>query len=268
MLKLIISPAKKMNVENDLFLPRSTPHFIQDTQQIMKRLQQLTPGELKELWNCNDQILQLNLDRLSHMDLTKNLSPAILTYEGLQYQAMAPLVFEQHQWDYIENHLFILSGFYGLLRPFDGVVPYRLEMQARLAMDSHKTLYDFWGNRLYLRLVGIEAVPSSNRSVAEPTIIVNLASKEYSKAIEPWLLKDQKAGAPVKMITCLFESETADGKRKIKATEAKMARGEMVRFLADLGSEDPTVMKQFRGQGYAFDEAASTETEYVFVKPY
>ena len=260
MLKLIISPAKKMNVENDLFLSRSTPCFIQDTQRIMERLQQLTPSELKELWNCNDQILQLNLDRLSHMDLTKNLSPAILTYEGLQYQAMAPRIFEQHQWDYVEHHLFILSGFYGLLRPFDGVVPYRLEMQARLAMDSHKNLYDFWGNRLYRRLVG-EAADAE-------TIIVNLASKEYSKAIEPWLLKDQKAGSPVKMITCLFESETADGKRKIKATEAKMARGEMVRYLADLGSEDPTVMKQFRGQGYVFDDDASTETEYVFVKPY
>lgn len=268
MLKLIISPAKKMNVENDLFLSRSTPCFIQDTQRIMERLQQLTPSELKELWNCNDQILQLNLDRLSHMDLTKNLSPAILTYEGLQYQAMAPQIFEQHQWDYIEHHLFILSGFYGILRPFDGVVPYRLEMQARLTMDSHKSLYDFWGNRLYRRLVASETVPTVDRSAAESTIIVNLASKEYSKAIEPWLLKDQKAGSPVKMITCLFESELPNGKRKIKATEAKMARGEMVRYLADCGSEDPQVMKNFTGQGYHFDEAFSTETEYVFVKPY
>ena len=268
MLKVIISPAKKMNVENDLFLPRSTPHFIQDTQQIMKRLQQLTPGDLKELWNCNDQILQLNLDRLSHMDLTNNLSPAILTYEGLQYQAMAPRIFEQHQWDYIETHLFILSGFYGLLRPFDGVVPYRLEMQARLAMDSHKNLYDFWGNRLYRRLVSAAAEGEDEAAVASDTVIVNLASKEYSKAIEPWLLNDQKAGSPVKMITCLFESELPDGKRKIKATEAKMARGEMVRYLADCGSEDPQVMKNFTGQGYHFDEASSSETEYVFVKPY
>lgn len=260
MLKLIISPAKKMNVENDLFSYRTMPHFLDDTKRLIAYLRSLTPAQLKELWKCNDQILQLNLDRLDIMDPERNLSPAILTYEGLQYQAMAPMVFEQHQWDYIENHLFILSGFYGLLRPFDGVVPYRLEMGARLKTDFCKDLYDFWGNRLYRRLVGEAAYAE--------TIIVNLASKEYSKAIEPWLLKDQKAGSPVKMITCLFESETADGKHKIKATEAKMARGEMVRYLADLGSEDPTVMKQFRGQGYVFDDAASTETEYVFVKPY
>ena len=268
MLKIIISPAKKMNVENDLFSPRSTPCFLEDTQQILDQLKRLSPAQLKALWNCNDQILQLNLDRLSHMDLHRNLSPAILTYEGLQYQAMAPKIFEQHQWDYIETHLFILSGFYGLLRPFDGVVPYRLEMQARLSVDSHRDLYAFWGNRLYRRLVSAAAEDEVETAVADEIVIVNLASKEYSKTIEPWLLADQKKGSSVKMITCLFESELPDGKRKIKATEAKMARGEMVRYLADQGSEDPAVMKNFHGQGYIFDETSSTGTEYVFVKPY
>ncbi|MBO5667450.1 MAG: YaaA family protein, partial [Firmicutes bacterium] len=167
MLKIIISPAKKMNIENDLFGPRSIPQFLNDTQRLMDYLKGLSPSDLKTLWNCNDQILQLNLDRLAHMDLSQNLSPAILTYEGLQYQAMAPKIFEQHQWDYIETHLFILSGFYGLIRPFDGVVPYRLEMGARLKTDLCKDLYDFWGNHLYRRLVGEKS------SADDETIIVN-----------------------------------------------------------------------------------------------
>ena len=260
MLKIIISPAKKMNVQNDLFAFRSRPFFLNDTRRLLAHLITLTPAQLKALWKCNDQILQLNLDRLSSMDLDRDLSPALLTYEGLQYQSMAPAVFTQNQWDYVEHRLFILSGFYGLLRPFDGIVPYRLEMQARLRTDFCTDLYDFWGDRLYRQLL--------HASPAAEDIVINLASKEYSKAIEPWLLADAKNGASVSMITCLFESELPDGTRKIKATEAKMARGEMVRHLAACGSDDPAIMKEFSGQGYAFDETASTRSEYVFVKPY
>jgi cytoplasmic iron level regulating protein YaaA (DUF328/UPF0246 family) len=167
---------------------------------------------------------------------------------------MAPGVFSDGEFAYIQEHLRILSGFYGILKPFDGVTPYRLEMQAKLRAGEEKDLYGFWGSSLAETLL------------AETDYIVNLASKEYSKAIEPWLLKDQKAGSPVKMITCLFESELPDGKRKIKATEAKTARGEMVRFMAGIHAEEPEQIKAFDWSGYHFDEDHSSTDEYVFIR--
>lgn len=268
MLKIIISPAKKMNVCNDLFLPKTTPHFLPQAQQIPSYLKSYTPAQLKGLWKCNDQILHLNVGRLSQMDLTRDLSPALLTYEGLQYQSMAPAVFDCNQWDYVETHLCILSGFYGLLRPFDGIVPYRLEMQAQLRTPSFKNLYDFWGDSLYRQLIG-------DVTDRQKITILNLASKEYSKAIEPYLTEETP------MVTCVFACEDVHGNRKVKATEAKMARGEMVRFLASKqpGSHGPSaededdekaleIVKQFNGRDFQFEEASSSTGEYCFVKPY
>ena len=140
------------------------------------------------------------------MDLNKRLTPAILSYEGIQYQYMAPAIFEKGMLDYIQEHLRILSGFYGVLRPMDGVTPYRLEMQARASIDGSKNLYDFWGEELY------EEVRD------ESGIIINLASKEYSKAIEGFLTPKDT------MITCVF-GDLEDGKVVQKGTYAKMARG-------------------------------------------
>lgn len=109
------------------------------------------------------------------MDLRKNLTPALLSYDGIQYTYMAPVVFEDGQYDYVQEHLRILSGFYGVLKPMDCVVPYRLKMQAKAAVAGYKNLYDFWGYSLY------QEVADDSR------VIVNLASKEYSKCIEKYL---------------------------------------------------------------------------------
>ena len=91
------------------------------------------------------------------MDLTKNLTPALLAYDGIQYTYMAPAVFEDGQFDYVQEHLRILSGFYGVVKPLDGVVPYRLEMQAKAAVDGRRNLYDFWGDSLYQEVIGCRA---------------------------------------------------------------------------------------------------------------
>ena len=168
------------------------------------------------------------------MDLRKNLTPAVLSYEGIAYQYMAPAVFETGQFEYIQEHLRILSAFYGVLRPMDGVTPYRLEMQARAAVGGYKDLYALWGNRLY------EAVRD------ESGIILNLASKEYSKCIE----------------VCLSEEDR--GKLVTKGTYAKMARGEMVRFMAENRIEDPSEIRSFDRLGYRFREELSSDTRYIF----
>ena len=129
-MRIIISPAKKMHVDTDSLAPEGLPQFLSEARRLLSALRAMPGPALQALWNCNDAIAALNMERLRHMDLERDLTPAILSYEGIQYQYMAPGVFETGQFAFIQEHLRILSGFYGLLRPFDGVVPYRLEMQA------------------------------------------------------------------------------------------------------------------------------------------
>ena len=152
-MQIIISPAKKMNVDTDSLPCRGLPAFLPRTERLLAALRAMDSAALKRLWKCNDQIAALNLQRLASMDLRRNLTPALLSYEGIQYQYMAPAVFTDGEYDYVQAHLRILSGFYGLLRPFDGVTPYRLEMQARLAVDGARDLYAFWGDSLARQLL-------------------------------------------------------------------------------------------------------------------
>jgi len=135
-MRIIIAPAKKMVVDTDSFAVDGLPQFLERTERLKTVLQGMSPKDLQALWKCNNAIAKLNVERLEQMDLRRNLTPAILSYEGIQYRYMAPGVMETAYLDYLWEHLRILSGFYGLLRPFDGVIPYRLEMQAKLAVDG------------------------------------------------------------------------------------------------------------------------------------
>ena len=246
-MRIIISPAKKMNVDTDSFACQGLPQFLPKTEQLYERLRGMSYEELKALWKCNDQIAKLNYKRLQTMDLRQRLTPAILAYEGIQYQYMAPGVFTDDELDYVQKHLRILSGFYGVLKPMDGVTPYRLEMQAKTVIEGIDGLYDFWGSSLYE-----EVVDHSH-------VIVNLASKEYSKCIEPYLKPEDR------FITCVF-GELSGGKVVQKGVYAKMARGEMVRFMAEKRLSDVEKMKAFDRLGYQFCEERSTESEFVFLK--
>lgn len=244
-MKIILSPAKKMNVDTDTVECVGTPVYIHQTEKILRWLKCQTHDELKKLWKCNDKIAEQNFERLENMNLTGRLTPAVLSYEGLAYQYMAPAVFEDGHLDYVQEHLRILSGFYGVLKAMDGVTPYRLEMQAKASVDGQKDLYQFWGERLYQEVRD------------ESGIIINLASKEYSKCIEKYLQKEDT------YITCTF-CEMVNGKLAQKGTYAKMARGEMVRFMAEYQIEDVQDIKKFNRLGYVFREDISTATEYVF----
>ena len=134
-MKIIISPAKKMNIREDELEWANLPCFLSRAEELKRYIQGLDLDQARKLWQCNEKIALLNYGRFKEMDLERRLTPALLSYEGIQYQYMAPGVFEQGQWDYVQEHLRILSGFYGILKPLDGIVPYRLEMH-RLFMLS------------------------------------------------------------------------------------------------------------------------------------
>lgn len=246
-MKIIISPAKKMKVNTDTLEVRALPVYLHEAEYLQKHLSERSYEELKSLWKCNDQIAQINYERLQKMNLRMKLTPALLSYEGIQYQYMAPAVLEDGQWGYVQEHVCILSGLYGVVRPLDGVTPYRLEMQTKVSLPNVKNLYEYWGDKIYREVS------------ADAEVIVNLASKEYSKCIEKYLTPD------INYITCVFGEYKGD-KVIEKGTYAKMARGEMVRFLAEHKAEKPEEMKRFCRLGYRYSEKESTGDRYVFLK--
>lgn len=245
-MRIIISPAKKM-ITDDGLPWKDLPVFLKQAEELKAYIQGLTYEEARALWKCNDKLAQLNFERFRDMNLYCNLSPAILSYEGIQYQYMAPGVFESCSMKYIQENLRILSGFYGVLKPFDGITPYRLEMQAKICIKGVKDLYEYWGDSIY------------NEVVDGDNIILNLASKEYSKCIENYIKPSDK------FITCVF-GECVNGKIVQKATPAKIARGEMVRYLAEREVKNPEEAKKFNLLGFMYNDDLSSETEYVFLK--
>ncbi len=249
-MRIIISPAKKMRSAEDP-APEGRPVFLDRTAKLLEILQAMSYEELKALWACSDKIARENLLRIQQMNLMQNVSAALASYDGIQYQYMAPQVFPDDYYNYVQEHLRILSGFYGILRPLDGVVPYRLEMQARLQTERGRDLYEFWGDSLYRELTRDSAVDSA--------VILNLASQEYSKCIRKYLTPQDR------FITCIF-GEQSGGKIIEKGVYVKMARGEMVRFLAGRRAKEPEAAKEFDGLGFAYHEELSTEERYVFLR--
>ena len=246
-MRIIISPAKKMKVDTDTLPPEGLPAFLPQAERLLLRLREFDLSGLQALWKCGDALAAENIQRLQCMDLHRHLTPAILAYDGIQYWYMAPGVFEEGQFAFVQEHLRILSGFYGLLRPMDGIVPYRLEMQARLAVDGCRDLYAFWGDRLARALA------------AETDLVLNLASREYSRAVQHHL------PPTVRFLTCSF-GQARNGKIVEKGTLCKMARGRMVRWLATCQITRPQDITAFRELDYCFSPAHSTDTHYQFLK--
>ena len=212
MMQIIISPAKKMVVDRDSLAPRSVPQFLPETKVLLEAMRAMTPQELQRLWNCNDAIARLNVQRLETMELEGDLTPAILSYQGIQYQY---------------------------------ITPYRLEMQAKLAVAGAKNLYEFWGNRLAQTLAEKDGW------------VLNLASKEYSRAIAPHLPQGTE------LVTCRF-GIWKGGKLVERGTQCKMARGDMVRWLAQNQITCREDLPAYSGLGYQFDATHSTPTELIF----
>lgn len=242
-MKIIIAPAKKIVVDTDSFPVKSQPVYAAAAQTLRRELKQLSLAQVQKLWHCSPKLARENYRQL-HSDFPQ--TPALFAFSGIQYQYMAPDVLTQPALDYLQAHLRILSGLYGILRPFDGIVPYRLEMQAKLAVADHRNLYQFWGDRLYQAL----AQPK------EP--IINLASQEYAKAITPYL------ATPGQLITVVF-GHWQRQKVVTRATLAKMARGDMVRYLAENQIQTPTGLKKFASRGYRYNAKLSSASKLVFL---
>lgn len=246
-LALVLSPAKKMNEVEGPPYPEKTPRFIDRTERLMRALKALSPAELQTLWKTSDRLTALNVERLDDMDLARDVTAAVVSYEGIAFQHLAASVMDGACLDYLRDHLRILSGFYGVLGPFDGVVPYRLEMQQKLAVDGHADLYSFWGDTLL-------------QSLADEgfTDIVNVASVEYSHA----LTLHAGPGMPA-ITTCLF-GDIRDGRLIQRSTEAKAARGTFVRWCAEHNVRDLDALRAFDERGYAYDERLSQGETLVF----
>lgn len=244
-MQFIIAPAKKMQIDVDTFAPESWPANLDQTREILTALRALTPAQRQKLWQCSDKLAAQSEQQLANLDLNGPLTPAILAYVGIQYQSMAPDLFTESALQYIQANLRILSGFYGALRPFDGIVPYRLEMGSKLAIGAASNLYAFWGTALYDQLDFTQGP------------VINLASAEYAKAIRPYLKEDDV------MIDVVFGREV-DGKFKTRATQAKIARGAMVRFAAMNGLTTPQQLQGFDHPHYVYDETRSNQTQLVF----
>ena len=273
MLQAIISPAKQMTVSTDTFLPQSISPFPAKTARLIEELRELElregPSALKALWRVSDKLLAENVERLhafvpvadkQELDdprVARLVSPAIFSYTGIQFRSMAPEVMDCDELEWLQKHLWVLSGLYGCVRPFDAVEPYRLEMGAKLAVDGARDLYAFWGD-LLARAICADG----------PVCVVNLASAEYAKAVLPHLPADSHA------TTCIFGEELRGGKPVQRATASKIARGSMVRWMAERGVKDACELTRF-DVGYAYcpelshegrDRAGRSTQTLVFMK--
>lgn len=264
MLQVIISPAKQMRAAQDAFKVLGIPPFVRETARLHRALLDIERNEgsagLQALWNVSDRLLTTCLDTLHEFmpvlsdtdladpDIARRISPAVMSYHGIQYQSMAPEVMDSAQLAWLQDHLWILSGLYGCVRPFHAVEPYRLEMGAKLAVDDARDLYAFWGDKL----ARVIAPAGSNAT------IVNLASAEYAKAVLPRLTTDAA------VVTCLFGEGVRNGKPIQRSTASKKARGSMVRWMAANGLEDAGRLTEF-DIGYRHAPEISYPGTLVFI---
>lgn len=244
-MKIILAPAKNMISDSDSLSSISVPTYIDEAGILLNYLKSLNQKELKDLYRASDDIVLENIERLKRTDLSSNLTPAIIAYDGIAFKHMSPGIFTNDEFDYVQKHLRILSGLYGVLKPLDGVRPYRLEMASKIKLKGYKDLYDFWKDKIYKEVCDREE------------IIINLASKEYSKCIEDYLKPN------VRFVNVNFV-EDHKGRLVTKATFAKMARGEMVRYMAENQIEDVETIKSFHYLNYRYRDDLSSENNLFF----
>ncbi|WP_279082096.1 peroxide stress protein YaaA [Lactobacillus apis] len=246
-MKIIISPAMKMKVDTNAFAAKSQPQFLTQAKELSDFLKKCSFTQLKSIWGGSDRTTEEGQKQLAALDITEveGLTPAIISYSGIQYQYMAPDLFTAEALAYLQKNVRILSGLYGVLRPFDGVWPYRLEMKNKVLGFREPNLYKYWGETL------------ADNLFDKNDVVINLASKEYSKNIAPYLSGKRQ------MITIDFQ-EQKNGQWKTVGVHAKMARGEMVRFISENELKQPEELQQFDDFGFQFVAKESTSSRYVF----
>ncbi|CUA82116.1 Cytoplasmic iron level regulating protein YaaA, DUF328/UPF0246 family [Gulbenkiania indica] len=250
---MVISPAKTLDFDTPLPpLPVTQPDFLDESGQLVEILRGKSPAELAALMSISDKLAVLNAGRYSqwHRPFTsENARPAVYAFMGDVYEGLDVASLPAEAVDYLQAHLCILSGLYGVLRPLDLMQAYRLEMGTRLANERGRDLYTFWGERI------TQALNARLAGTTDP-VLVNLASEEYFKAVRP-------ASLNAAIVTPVFQDRKG-GQYKIISFHAKRARGAMVRWAAERRLASPERLKDFDTDGYRFAPEASDTLTWVF----
>ncbi len=250
---VILSPAKSFAKE--ITLPEvaySQPELLSYSKKLMSKLQSLSKEELARLMKLSDELAELNSQRHRNWQppfTTQNAMPAVLAFTGEAYRGLDATSLTTADLQYAQDHLRILSGLYGLLRPLDLIQPYRLEMGTKLAVGEHRNLYQFWGETLTEHI---------NRLLEREKYLINLASNEYYKA-----LNTRKINGTI--ITPVFK-DFSKGAYKVLMTYAKNARGAMTRYIIQNRIENPELLKGFDANGYCYNPAESDANTLVFTR--
>ncbi len=250
----LISPAKTLDYSKDGKYGHTEPRLLSDSYRLVDALRKKSSKKLQAMMSVSKNIADLNVERFQKFsrDFTEeNSKPAVLAFKGDVYLGLEAGTFSQEEMDFAQDHLRILSGLYGLLRPLDLMQPYRLEMGTSLKTTRGKNLYQFWKSRI------TDLLNKDLESQEEKTII-NLASKEYFKAI----LTKKLNG---KLITVNFK-EMHNGELKFISFNAKKARGFMSKFMISHKIDDPELLKGFDTEGYYFSQDHSSENEWLFIR--
>ncbi len=246
----IISPAKNMrNLKIDNIKPKmygESRFFTNETKEIINELKKLTPWDIQSIMKVNEKIAFQSYAYFQDFNFDEEGVCGLLAYDGLVFKNIKAEEFTSEDFDFANNHVRILDAFYGIVNPLDGVLPYRLEMQYKININD-KNLYKFWEDKLYKKLY------------SEDKVIINLASEEYAKAVRGFLDKDDI------FIDIDFKIHK-DGKLKTMATYAKMARGQMIKYIIENKIDNPEDLKDFTFNGYKFDHNLSTNKKFVFIR--
>lgn len=248
---MVVSPAKTLDFESEWSLPGSTkPRLLKQSAQLIQQLRDLSPQDISALMKISDKLGLLNFDRFQAWDTpftVKNARPAVQAFKGDVYTGLEAETFSPEDMDFAQAHLRILSGLYGLLRPKDLMQAYRLEMGTKFANSGGKDLYQFWGGQITDLL---------NKDLADNQVLINLASNEYFRAVQPRDLK-------VPVITPVFK-DRKNGQYKIISFFAKKARGLMAAWVIRQRLDLPEALKDFDVDGYSYVASASDASTLVF----
>lgn len=253
-MKTLISPSKTLNFNTETNCDFNTNcRLIDHTNELHKILINFSKSDLKELMSVSDKIAELNYKRFKNWEdpsISNSSKQAIFAFKGDVYSGLDADSISENKFDFLQNNLRIISGFYGLIRPFDKILPYRLEMGTKLENPKGKNLYQFWGDNITDLL---------NQDLEEKNnYVINLASDEYFKSIVTKKLHN-------KIVTPQFK-ELKNGSYKTIAIYAKKARGLMSRFIIDNEIQDPNNLKNFNNEGYSFDSNLSDDFNYIFTR--
>jgi cytoplasmic iron level regulating protein YaaA (DUF328/UPF0246 family) len=252
---VIISPSKTMAVSGTetLHLPFTSPDFIHEATNISKTIAQLSKEELAKLMSLSDKLTEQTWQRMQtvHTLQAKGTQPALFSYTGEVYAGLHQVALTEDDISYAQNHLRILSAMYGVLRPLDTILPYRLEMMTKIAISDTKNLYAFWKDKITHQL-------NDTIKQQKSQYLVNLASDEYTKAIH---LKQINAS----VLTFDF-FEMRNGVKKFVSFNAKRARGLMASYIIKNKIIYPDQLKTFSAEGYQYVPSDSQENHYTFTK--